>query len=62
MPIDHRFYSPKGALALQAVADLTSSELRGDGSLTIDGLASAKTASRGEVCFFQGAEKDASET
>ncbi len=61
MPIDHRFFPPKGALALKAVADLTSAELRGDTDLVVSGLGSAKSAKEGEVCFYQGALKDIGE-
>ena len=60
MPIDHRFYLPKGALALKEVAELTSAELRGDGAGEITGIASASEARSGEVCFFQGAPKEIS--
>lgn len=59
MPIDHRFFKPKGALALEAVAELAGAELRGAGSLVVSGLASSDTAREGEVCFFEGKPADA---
>lgn len=58
MPIDTRFYPPKGVLALKAVADLTSADLRGDGTVEVNGIASATSARRGEVCFVQGSPKE----
>ena len=61
MPIDHRFYPPKGALALEAVAELTSAKLRGDRAVEIRGLAAASVARGGEACFYQGALKDIGE-
>ena len=60
MSIDHRFYLPKGALDLKAVAELTSAELRGDGAIEVHGIASASAALAGEVCFYQGTLKEAS--
>lgn len=58
MPVDHRFYSPKGALALSEVAELTGAKLVGDPGALVSGLSAAGTARSGEACFIQGDSKD----
>jgi len=60
MPIDHRFFKPKGALALGAIADICDAELRGDASLEVHSISAADDARGGEVCFFEGKPEDAS--
>ena len=59
MPVDHRFFKPKGALALETVAALIGAELIGDGASDVTGLGSAEHAVTGEVCFHSGKPEEA---
>lgn len=55
MTVDHRFFKPKGALDLGAVAERTHAELsNGVAAQLIHGIASHGSALVGEVCFFEG--------
>ena len=59
MPVDHRFFLPRGALTLREVAEITGADLRGDGAIEVQGICSANDGRPGEVCFFAGKPKDA---
>lgn len=59
MTIDPRFYKPKGALALEAVAELINAKFNGDGAAIISGLGSTNHARTGEVCFHAGKPEEA---
>ena len=62
MPVDHRFFAPKGALDLEAVAKLTGArELRDENkTVVISGVAASGMAMSGEACFFEGKPSGAS--
>lgn len=51
MPVDQRFFEPLTSLTLGEIADLTSADLRGDRTLSVNGLAAYLDAQAGDVCF-----------
>jgi len=52
--VDTRFYASLGALTLESAAALTGSELAGDPSAAITGIAAADSAQKGEIAFLEG--------
>ncbi|MEM7767601.1 MAG: UDP-3-O-(3-hydroxymyristoyl)glucosamine N-acyltransferase [Pseudomonadota bacterium] len=58
MAIDPRFYASAGAATLGDWAEAAGAQCLGDSGAVVTGVGAANTAIAGDVCFFEGHEKD----
>ena len=54
MSVDERFFALKAPSKLEVIAKLTGAQLIGDGSGHVTGIASAASALKGELCYYEG--------
>ncbi|MEL6473771.1 MAG: UDP-3-O-(3-hydroxymyristoyl)glucosamine N-acyltransferase [Pseudomonadota bacterium] len=59
MPVDPRFFTPLGALAVEEIARITGAKVHGDGSALCESVGAADTAQPGDLCFHEGDAADA---